>query len=434
VRRAIASAAAAAWLICGGSAPAAAQPPPPVIAQPVTLAQAIEIAAARSPILAEARADYRLTEADVDLARTGRAPAVTVDGIVAGTLPAWSGGTTYNNTLGITFSQLVADGGHVLAQIAAAQYGRLAGAGTYKRAAQSLSFTVAVAYYNALQTRANVALSKEIVQQYRRGEGLIQAQIAAGIASRLDLATAHAPTVRAALQVAQAQAAADFAQAAFVNALGLTADAPVVPIDDASASALGGQPLSYQAAYQRALLLRPDYQASLQSIAQAEATIRANRTLVAPMLVASGGAAVLPSTPAFLPSHGLSELNTLQLQLQLPVYDRGVSRALVTQAEAGRDRARAVAQQMQNDVSLQVSQALAALAGARAARDDAEAELRQGKQLLADTEELYRAGRAQILQLINAQTTLAQAESDRLSAIYALRQAEQTYLFALGEG
>ena len=35
--------------------------------------------------------------------------------------------------------------------------------------------------------------------------------------------------------------------------------------------------------------------------------------------------------------------------------------------------------------------------------------------------------------LLNAQVGLTQAETDELNAVYGLRQAEQAYLFALGE-
>src|SRR5579872_3316767 len=52
----------------------------PGVPQRITLAQAIAIAAARSPVLAAARADYRLTQLNVDLARTGLLPSITGTG------------------------------------------------------------------------------------------------------------------------------------------------------------------------------------------------------------------------------------------------------------------------------------------------------------------------------------------------------------------
>ena len=45
----------------------------------------------------------------------------------------------------------------------------------------------------------------------------------------------------------------------------------------------------------------------------------------------------------------------------------------------------------------------------------------------------YRAGVTTLPLLLNAQVGLTQAETDELNAVYGLRQAEQTYLYALGE-
>jgi len=69
--RSVSSAALVAWLSLSTCAFAA---PAQLPEQRVTLAQAIAIAAANSPLLEEARDDYRLAEIGVDAARTDRAP------------------------------------------------------------------------------------------------------------------------------------------------------------------------------------------------------------------------------------------------------------------------------------------------------------------------------------------------------------------------
>ena len=78
-------------------------------------------------------------------------------------------------------------------------------------------------------------------------------------------------------------------------------------------------------------------------------------------------------------------------------------------------------------------QALAALISARTALTEAQAELQGAQTVLAGTQEQYRAGVTTLPLLLNAQAGLTLAENDRLAAIYALRRAEQTYLFALGD-
>jgi outer membrane protein TolC len=62
-----------------------------------------------------------------------------------------------------------------------------------------------------------------------------------------------------------------------------------------------------------------------------------------------------------------------------------------------------------------------------------ESELRTAQEVLVDTQVQYRAGITNLALLLNAQSGLTQAETDRLTAVYALRQAEESYLFALGD-
>ncbi|MHB1551821.1 MAG: TolC family protein, partial [Vulcanimicrobiaceae bacterium] len=64
---------------------------------------------------------------------------------------------------------------------------------------------------------------------------------------------------------------------------------------------------------------------------------------------------------------------------------------------------------------------------------ETQAELNTAQEVLKATQAQYRAGVTTLPLLLNAQVGLTQAETDRLNAVYALRQAEQTYAYALGE-
>ncbi len=84
-------------------------------------------------------------------------------------------------------------------------------------------------------------------------------------------------------------------------------------------------------------------------------------------------------------------------------------------------------------VESDVRQAFGSLDGARNALVQAESELRTAQEVLADTQAQYRAGITNLALLLNAQSGLTQAQTDRLNAVFALRQAEQSYLYALGD-
>jgi outer membrane protein len=413
--------------------PASAEAPARrVVPQQVTLAQAVAIAAAQSPVLQAARDDYRLAQIQVDLQRVPFSPSVVGSVTVQRTQPAFLAATT--NTLQGELQQLLYDGGVVLARVRSAQFSQDAAASNFRRATQLLTFTVAQAYYNALEARANVELARQIVKQNETQEALIRTQIQAGTASRLDQATAHLPTSQALVQLALAQGQESSTLATFDNVLGLRADVGAEPIDDPAASSpellIPSKSLDVAASIARALALRPDYLAGERSVDAARQSLRAAQLGRAPQFFvnAIGGAeSRLPN------GFGLSAVSTIGASINVPIFDQGLARAQTAQAAVQLDSFRAVCRETELAVELDVRQALSTLVSARTALAEAQAELSGAQTVLRGTQEQYRAGVTTLPLLLNAQAALTQAETVRLSAVYALRQAEQAYLLAVGD-
>ena len=280
----------------------------------------------------------------------------------------------------------------MLAQIRAAEATESAGSGTLARSAQQIAFNVAQTYYDALETRATVKLALRIVAQDRAQEDLIRAQIDAGVASRIDLATAQIPTAQALVQVARARGQDVAALAAFDNALGLHANANVEPASDpageANASEIPGEPTNYDAAVAHAMSVRPDYQSAQRAVVAANQTLRAAKTLDAPQvsLVANAGVASFPGS-------GLGTLpnNFAGATMTLPVYDRGVRNAQSESASIGVDLQEATLSQTGLGIESDVRQAFGILTGARDALVQTESELRTAQEVLVDTQVQYRA-------------------------------------------
>jgi outer membrane protein TolC len=392
------------------------------------------VAAARSPALRIATDTYRQTGAAVALSKTPHQPNVTGTLSAVACSSAPTAQSPSEDLAGVGLAQLVFDGGHALAQIRAAQATQSAGSGTLARSAQQIAFNVAQTYYNALETRAAVKLALRIVAQDRAQEDLIRAQIDAGVASRVDLATAQIPTAQALVQVARTRGQDVAALAAFANTMGLHANADVEPAEDTagetSTSQIPNEPATYDAAVEHAMSVRPDYQSAQRALVAANQTLRAAKTLDSPQVgvVANAGVANLPGS-------GLGTLpnNFVGATLTLPFYDQGVRNAQSESASIGVDLQEATLSQTELGIESDVRQALGTLTGARDALVQAELELRTAQEVLVDTQVQYRAGITNLALLLNAQSGLTQAETDRLTAVYALRQAEESYLFAVGD-
>jgi outer membrane protein len=437
--------------------PAPASPPRTVLGVPqvVTLPQAILIAYARSPLLAEARASVAIASAPVGLAESALFPAVTgtassththresgsnttTSSTTGATTSGPSGNNITTNSLTANVTQLIFDGGRVAAQIRGARATQAASISTYQRQLQTVAYNVATAYYNTLSAQRLTQVDLTTVQLDQVQENLVSANIRAGTEARADLSTAQLPTAQARVAVIRAQAAERVALATFANTLGIDADVNVQPKDDvpalsASSGTLAVSPAfptpSYDQAYTRAVALRPDLTSAQQNVVSFQENLRAARLGNFPSINANGS---YGTTSSSVNGTDFRNSGSIGLALTIPIYDRGVTRAQVAQAQGQLDNAIAQFQFTQQGIQLNVRTALVNLVSAYAALTQTNAELAKAQEVLRSTDAQYRAGVTTLPLLLNAQVGITQALTDEVTAAYAVRQAEQALLFAEG--
>jgi len=433
------------------------------IPQVITLQQAILIAYARSPLLAEARAQVAIATAPVGLAQSALFPAIT--GVASSTrayrqsqgvstvtttgatpspttspIGTVAAGPLYSTSNGLNaqLSQLIFDGGRVAAEIRGARATQYASIATYQRELQTVAYNAATAYYNALtaQRQTQVDLATVLLDQVQ--ENLVAAQIRAGTAARTDLYTAQLPTAQARVAVVRSQANANVLLATFANTLGLDADIAVQPKDDvpalsATSGTLAVNPAfptpSYATALTRAIALRPDLVSAQQNVVSYQENLRAARLGNFPSINAS---AAYGTNSTDVSGGTYRNSGSAGLTLTIPVYDRGVTRAQTAQAQGQLDNAIAQLVAAQQGIQLNVRTALFNLVAAYAALDQTNAELTQAQQVLLSTDAQYRAGVTTLPLLLNAQVGITTALTDEVNAAYAVRQAEQALLYAEG--
>lgn len=438
----------AAAMICALSAPASATEFPRLpasavtthpqagVPQQVTLQQAIDISVVKSPVLAAARANQQLTQIPVNLAHTAIFPLVTGTASTShsnqSTFAGRSFGGITSNDLTANLKQLIYDGGKFIAQLHQARANAVAGTQTYDRQFETLAFNVAQAYYTALQSHYATLLAQQVLRQNIVQEDLVLAQFHAGTASRVDVATAQVPVAQARVSLVRAQGTEATAVAAFANALGLDADVAVAPANTAADNSTQTQVkvLTYDQAIARAFLLRPDYLAAANTVLGAKYNVQVQRSGLLPTLngtASYGTSSTTPNGTDFRPG------SSLGASLSIPIFDQGVTRALTEQAQEQLNLAQSQFVQTRLGVELNVRQALVGLVTAQGALAQAQVELNQAQTVLSATQAQYKAGVTTLPLLLNAQVQLTTAQTDQLNAIYGLRQAEQTYTFALGE-
>lgn len=418
----------------------------PGVPQIINLQQAIAVGFAKSPLLSSARGTVDVNNAPVVAAQLAFFPAITGTGSstharyqIGG---AGLGGAAANypsvtsNSLTANLRELIYDGGNLLAQLRSAKATENSSIDSYRREAQTVANNVAQAYYAALAAQRTTAAGVASLKNAEVQVALVQAQIRAGTAAASAVASLQFQAAQARATLVKDQGAELIALANFANALGLDPNVAVAPQDDIPVGSSGSISIipivSYDQAVSRAMLLRPDYDQALKTLDAAKYSLKAAELGYFPNLQgnASYGTA---STDLVGGTYRNSNSVGLTLSIPVPFFDQGVTEGKILQARGNVEIAQANLNSTKLNIELNVKSALLTLISAKANLDQVQFEYTSAVTALQSTQAQYKVGVAAISDLIIAQTTYTTALVDQVNAAYALRQAEQSYLYATGE-
>jgi outer membrane protein len=120
--------------------------------------------------------------------------------------------------------------------------------------------------------------------------------------------------------------------------------------------------------------------------------------------------------PGALNYPGLNPTWNVSLSLQWPIFNGFQREYALEQAQATRDYQASFAADQRRSVDAQISQYVAALESALASVQIAQASREAADEALRIQRERYRLGAATIVDVLNAQVSLNQAESDAVNA------------------
>jgi outer membrane protein TolC len=189
-----------------------------------------------------------------------------------------------------------------------------------------------------------------------------------------------------------------------------------VPLDSARAPDL---PLTLVEAMTQAVEQGPEYRAARASERAADAAVRARRGSYLPSVFLSANETTFGDN--FYPV-GLTR-RTLTVSLSYPLWDNANRELNYARARNAREVARAVRADLERAAEVDVTAGWEAYQTARATSDFSEQALIVAREVFRVQESRYRAGASTILDLLDAQSGLTQAQADLVQARYAARLA-----------
>jgi outer membrane protein TolC len=178
-------------------------------------------------------------------------------------------------------------------------------------------------------------------------------------------------------------------------------------------------PITLPEALRTALDQGPQYRTARANERAAEAVLKSQRGDYLPTF-SVGGLHQRYDTQLF---PGAANISSLTFSVSLPIWDDGQREIEITRARVNRDVARAVRNDLERVVRRDVTDAYDVYQTSRVAVDLAQVGVTVARETYRMQELRYRSGASTILDLLDAQVNLAQAEAVLVQAHYANRLA-----------
>jgi len=280
-------------------------------------------------------------------------------------------------------------------------------------------------FFNVLRDQAQAAVYAQQVAADTESVRVTQARVTAGAAAQYDLLTAQTTLSNAQQQLSSARNTLTLAQVNLNNLLGVGAD-EVIGLQEPPPPLT--QTFNTQRLTQTALARRPE-------LHQAD-----NNVLIAQRLIKLAGVSLLPSLSVVgsgnyngnvsgSSPHGVVSLSAV---LGIPLYDGGATRAKVREAQSDLRSQEITRDQLRQNVSIEIRQALSNINDAQTRATSAGAGVTQATEAYRLATVRYQNGIGTILDEVNAQAQLAQARTNLLNAQYDYQTSLAQLVRAIG--
>jgi len=325
----------------------------------------------------------------------------------------------------LSVSQLIFDTFQTPLQIRQAKSQANASFHAYERNRADIALQVAQQYLEVLRARALVRLQERVLERARRLLEAAEAGYKAGTAAKLDVLRAQVQVRNAEVDLLAAKNQERIAMLALRNLMGVSDD---FAFDITEPAEEPYEPPSLTECLAQALRQRPEVKEAEYQRESANIAKQLARINTLPIVNISGSYNRYPSTTRITDKEW-----ALNLIVSYPIFDGGRVRAELEQAKLQVEQADLNMKRTLDNIRLQVQQSYSNWQNAKERLSAAQEAVKEASETARLTEEAYKAGAVSLIDVINAQVALAQAETQEIQARYDLLRAVYAMRHAIGE-
>jgi outer membrane protein TolC len=312
--------------------------------------------------------------------------------------------------------------------IRGARFARERGNENLQRARQEVSLLAITAYNQYVLSLEKVGVGEKAVRQKEEALAVVRNRRQSGVATDLDVLRAQVDLENARTQILRLRGESDLARGNLNATLVRPIAAPVTPTDDLRFEDVD---LSLDDVVAEAWSNRPEAKAIDLSEKIADQLIGIAQADLRPSLDLDAGYGWSVRRPEDFFGSKFSKWN-VGLTLKIPVFDGFRTAGRVAQARADKAQIAQDKIALENQIRLEAKDGLDRLRVARSVLDAADLNVSQAQKALDMTQANYKYGAATLLDVLDAQAALTQAESNRVDALFVHANARASLRYVMG--
>ncbi|ALD21987.1 TolC family protein [Hymenobacter sp. DG25A] len=293
---------------------------------------------------------------------------------------------------------------------------------------RDLAYAAAQAYYNILFVRESIKVQDQQIASLRQHEREMEKRVEGGVSTKFDVTTTQVRITQAENVKIDLQNQLRNQQ---VQLARLLHKPEYVEVPVRGTLAFQPQAVDVEAALARATETRPEIKMARDAENTAAMNLkfveRSNKPVLGVGAQLGGKNGYLPNLEKFRPN------SVGVVQLSVPIYDGNKNKNQRVEAQANIRGAQARIQDAQEQVRADVRQAANNLQSSTARYNNAVVQINQASDALTRAKARYRYDVGTNLDVLDAETSLAQARLARLQAIYNYTQGQYQLKRATGE-